>query len=153
MATNISSAYDAIESTISTALPTHNELSNPYVPDESNDLMYDAAWGLAFNDGLNLKLLVGCQASISRDFLVVLTRKWQITKRDLSKRKEVEKQLFEDQYSVIKELELSPTLQASSSITKVEFESDGGLEFVRTGRTDLIMIRTVFNLTYLEDLT
>lgn len=152
MATNISDAYDAIETAISGALTSHNELSNPYAPDESNDLMYDAVWGMAFADGINLKTLIGCQATLSRDFVVTIARKWQITKRDLSKRKTTEKQLFEDQFLVIKELELSPTLQDSDAITKIEYESDGGLEFVRTGRTDLIMIRSVFNLVYLEEL-
>lgn len=150
---NISTAYDAIASAISTALPNHNELSNPYFPDADTDLKYDKAWGLAFSDGLNTELQISRRASIDRDFIVVITRKLRGLKNDLTTRKTTEKNLFEDQYEVIKALELDPDLQSSGAISKISYVNDLGLEFIRTERTDLLMIKSTMNMKYFEDLS
>lgn len=146
----ISTAYDAIEVAIETALPNHKELTNPYLPDENSDLLYDAAWGLAFSDGINLNANLSCKISIDRSFVVILTRKLANLRNDVANRKTTEKLLFEDLKNVIYATEFNPSL-SSDAITSVNYVNDGGLEFVRTDRNDLIMIRANFSLVYFEN--
>lgn len=151
---NISTAYDTIRTTIAGILPDHVELSNPYFIDRDADLNFTKAWALGFGDGNNSNRQISCHLTIQRDFIFVVTRKiFKTSHRAIDIRIDVEKALFEDQFLVIKELEKNPAINASSSgIAKIEFVQDGGLEFVRSDRTDLIMIQTIMSLEYFEDL-
>ena len=154
---NISTAYDDISTVIGGLLPNHNQLINPYVPDLNDDLTYEKAWGLAFAEGLNTNLQLGCRLSVERTLRLILTRK--IFAGQLQRgsdavviRRDAEKQLFEDQYLVIKELETNPTITDSQVITKLVWQGDAGLEFVRTERTDIIILTNQLVLTYFEEI-
>ena len=152
---NISTAYDAIRSAIGTILPDHTELSNPYFVERESDLNFNKAWGLAFGDATNSNRNISCRLSVQRDFIFVITRKiFKTSHRAIDTRIAEEKLLFEDQFLVIQALEKSPVINASSSgIAKIAYVQDGGLEFVRSDQTNLIMIQTIMNLEYFEDLT
>jgi hypothetical protein len=152
---NISTAYDAIRTKIGTTLSTHTELSNPYFVDKDSDLTFVKAWALAFGDGTNTNRQISCHLTIQRDFIFVVTRKIFKTTHanSIDLRIAVEKNLFEDQFLVIKELEKDPAVNAASSgIAKIAYVQDGGLEFVRSDRTDLIMIQTIMSLEYFENI-
>jgi hypothetical protein len=154
---NISTAYDEIAALLSSTLPTHKEMINPYLPELNDDITYDKSFGLAFGEGINTNLQLACRMSIDRNMRVILTRK--IFSGNLMRgtdaltvRKNAEKNLFEDQFLVIKAMEESPTITDSGVITKCVFQSDSGLEFARIDRIDLIMITSTFVLSYFEQL-
>lgn len=146
----ISTAYDVIDAAIAAALPSHKQLSNPYIPDENSDLLYDAAWGLAFADGINLNGNLSCKVSIDRNFIVILTRKLSNLRNDTTIRKTTEKLLFEDLKTLIALCESNVNL-SSTTISSMRYVSDGGFEFVRSGPTDIVMIRATFSLIYYEN--
>jgi hypothetical protein len=154
---NITTAYDDITAVITTILPNHNELINPYVIELNDDLTFDKAWGLAIADGENTNLQLGCRLSVDRNFRFTLTRKifagqLQRNLSAVTARRDTEKQLFEDQYLVLKELETNPTITDSTVITKLVWSNDNGLELLRTEKSDIIFLTTVLKLTYLEEL-
>lgn len=154
----ISSAYDNLLTVVQAALPTHKELINPYAPELNDDLTYEAAWGVAFADGINTNRVVGCEISIQRSMLVTLCRKIKAgtlnrTTETITTRRTAEKNLFEDLYQVINDFENSPTVNNSNPIIKTVYEADSGLEFIRTERHDLIMVRASFRIEYFETLT
>ena len=149
---NISTAYDAIRTMIGTTLSTHTELSNPYFVDKDSDLNFTTAWTLGFGAGTNTKRNLNCKLSVQQDLVFVVTRKiFKTTHRTIDVRIETEKSLFEDWTLVISEIESNPTL-GSSSISKLEWVQHNGIEFIRSDRTDLIMIQTIISLDYFENL-
>lgn len=155
MTTKISTGYDQLITLVEATFPSHVELINAYIPELNDDLTFDAAWGLALAPGVNSTNEIGCRLAVERDFIFTLTRK--IYKGDLARnsssrdhRRLQEKQLFEDQYLIINALENDPSINATA---KVLFINDGGLEFVRGERNDLIMLRSTFQLEYWENLT
>lgn len=153
----ISSAYDNLLTVVQAALPSHKELINPYVPEMNDELTYESAWGVAFQEGLNTNRVVGCEISIRRTMLVTICRKifagtLNRTSDSITRRRTAEKALFEDLYQVINDLEHSPTTNNSNPIIKTVYQADSGLEFVRTERHDLIMVRASFELEYFEHL-
>lgn len=153
----ISTAYDNILIVIETNFPNHIELINPYFPELNDDLTYDAAWGMALSDGLNTNRVVGCEMSMQRSFIVTLTRKifagsLNRTSGTVSERRATEKQLLEDQIILIKDFERNPLTSDANPIIGCIFEADGGLEFIKTERSDLIMLKSIFRIEYFETL-
>ncbi len=153
----ISTAYDNLLTVIAAQYPNHMELINPYFPELNDDLTYDAAWGMALSEGTNTNRVVGCQMSMKRAFLVTLTRKifagsLNRTSGTISERRQTEKQLLEDQILLIKNFETNPLTSDSNPIIGTIFQTDGGLEFIRTERSDLIMLKSIFEIEYFETL-
>ncbi len=154
---NISLAYDQIVTVVQAKFPTHKELANPYVPEQNDDLSYEKAWGVSVEGGINTRRQLGCAFTISRDLIITLTRKvylgdLQRSNTASEKRRTKEKDLLEDQYQLIKEVETNVALGASTPITRIEYESDSGIEFIRSGQSDLIMIRSLFSMEYFENI-
>jgi hypothetical protein len=90
--------------------------------------------------------MVSCYATISRDFVVTLTKRMFLTNRDISNRILAEKALFEDQITLIKKLELA----TSQAISKIEFVSDNGLEFLEADRFGILVLQFVLRVEYFE---
>jgi hypothetical protein len=148
-----SDAYDGLRTFVSTTLSTHSELTNPYLPDLTDDLLPLKGYAIGVADGVNTERQISCNLSISRDFLLILSRKVYAQSRDIDLRITTEKDLFEDQALIFTGLEKDPALNATPTITKATFVSDGGLEYIRDERIDLIMVRSIINIEYLEDIT
>jgi hypothetical protein len=151
----ISSVYDSLIGQITSTLPNHKELANPYFPELNDDLTYEHAYGVAFSGGSDPELIIGCGYSIQRDFEVILTRKifsgLQMRNNEaVLKRREAEKALFEDQILLIKALLNNNTL--GQTIIAIEYQSDNGLEFATSGKSDLIILRSIFSVKYIESI-
>ena len=154
---NISTAKADIIAVISGVLPTHYQLINPYQPELNDDLTFEKAWGLAYAEGENTELQLACRMSVRRSLNLVLTRKMfsgQLMRSvdAVAVRSDAEDALFEDQYAVLKELETNPTITDSQVITSLVWNNDTGLQFVRTERTDLLILTTTLVLNYFEEL-
>ena len=153
----ISTAYDNLYAVVASQFPTHCELINPYFPEFNDDLTFEGAWGIALNEGLNTNRVVGCNMSMQRSFIVTLTRRifagtLNRTTGTIDARRTTEKQLLEDQIALIKEFETNVTTSGGNPIIATIFESDGGLEFISTERSDLIMLKSIFRIEYFEAL-
>lgn len=149
----ISTIYDTLETTVTTALPAHDELSNPYFPETTADLGYDKAYGIAFGSGSNIIEDGRRQMrneEKSQDFIVSITRRIFGTKKDTATRKSVEKSLMEDQRLISNALTSDPTLGGCGLVMKADYLSHDGVEFVRVGRQDIIIVRSLIQIQYHE---
>lgn len=151
-------AYDSLISTIEAALPNHVELINPYIPENNDDLTYEAAFGVAFGDGENTQRQT-CTLTMRRLFTITLTRK--IFKADLARnsysveeRRSAEKQLFEDLGTLVRSVESNVTLNSTGddAIGWCKYLTDSGLETIGQS-ADKIMLRAIFEIEYFEDLS
>jgi hypothetical protein len=147
----ISNIFDSLEAFVTTTLPDHKEMSNPYFPESESDLRYEKAYGIAYADGTNLEQLSGGIATLQRDFIVSVVRKIFYVKDSREIRKQTEKDLFEDQFLLIQGLEQDPTIADNTNITRAVFVQDGGIEFVRVERNDILILRNVVRLEYHEN--
>lgn len=150
---NISEIYDALDTAISTALPDHAEIINPYDPESDSNLSLDQAYSFSIVDGTNL---LGNENSgveqIQRNFEVILTRRKFATKADISARKSTEKNVLEDVQKVISAVKESRALQQSGIALEARYESDPGMEFLRVdrNRNDIFAIRLIIGVQYTE---
>lgn len=149
----ISTIYDLLETTVTTALPNHMELINPYFPETDSELTYNASFGLAIAEGSNLLLNDGSGLeSRQRNFILSLTRRIFATKGDVSSRKTTEKNLMEDYTLVADAIAESRELQSSSLVSRVFYNSDSGIEFLRAdnNRVDILIFRVVISVEYTQ---
>lgn len=157
MSTKISAIYDDLHALMAELFPDHAELINPYVPQAQDNLSLAKAWGVTIVSGANTTKET-CALGFTRGFEVVLTRKIHAglmrTEGAKEKRREMEKELLEDSALLANKLQDDTYLKDSEffNASKVSYETDGGLEFVRADQFDLIFIRANLPIEYTEHL-
>lgn len=147
----ISTGYDAIIARMDALYPSASgwfRLPNPYKPEENNERFLVQGWGVALGAGTNTERLVNCKFSVSRNFSITFARKFYALESDPASKATTEKQLFEDQYALINDLEQNFTVNGSSMYTR--YLSDGGIEYVSGEKDSYLMLRSDFALEYLE---
>lgn len=148
---NISTAIDAIRTRVSTLLSGHKKLSNNRVIEENAALYLDRGYAVAIGPGVNTNRLVGCKMSLNRSVIVTVTRAHFGVDLDTAVRDTLEKTLLEDQFLIIKDLEKDPTV--SEAVAKINYTNDNGIEEVFIEEGHFLMIQTIFDFEYFEDLT
>jgi len=150
----ISTGYDALLSRLDALFPPTdgwNRLPNPYKPEENSELFLTQGYGIAMGPGNNTNRQVNCKFSVVRQMTVVLTRKYEALENDADAKASTEKQLFEDQYILINDLEQDISINGQTMYTR--FVADGGIEYVRSDTDRFLILRTQYDLEYLETFT
>jgi hypothetical protein len=151
--TRVGDIYDALKAKIVSVLPTHAALSNPYFPETTSDLALTKAYGIAMGEGTNL---LGSEDSgalqSQRNFIVTLSLRKFATKGNISARETAEKNIMADFSCLKNSIASDRNLSQPALIQKIEYISDGGIEFLRSeqDRNDILLIRTVFAIDYEE---
>lgn len=147
----ISTIYDNVKTRLSTVFPDHYELHNPRNIELNNRLWLTQGQGVLFGSASNTERNLSCRLSIQRDMTITLTRQIYGTDQDLTAKSNTEKQLFEDQYLLIDDLEKDPDLDETTA--RIAYVSDGGIVEVTFDEVQFLMIQSLFQFEYLETLT
>lgn len=148
----IADAYNAMITRVSTLLPSHVRLPNVYRVPQNPDPYLSQGYGIQLGSAQNTNRNLGCKLSVERQMVVVISRKFYAREYDPEEKATTEKQLFEDQFLVIKDMEKDPTLNNTVMMTK--YLSDTGIQFVDAENKEQYMfIESTFSVEYLEDLT
>ncbi len=146
----ISDVYDALQARITAVLSSHLTLENPYALEECTEQVLVQGVGIAMGPATNTNRYIGCQKmSIRREFHVIITREVTATKFNTSSRASAEKTLFEDQKTILDDIESDPTL-ASSSVTQASYISDNGIEFVFDGKHNFMKLDSLIEIEYIQ---
>lgn len=144
----ITTIFDSISSLLATTYPSHLLLVNPWELDLNDNLLLNQGVGFYFGSGINTNRVLDCKLSISREIIIRLTRVQRGTDRDITIRQSTEKLLLEDQKTLISSLEADPTI--NNLVSKLVWDSDGGIEFVYPDRISYLYIESRFTMEYLE---
>ena len=147
MATKFGDVYDALRSKISSTLTTHTELNNPYFLEDDADIMFDRAWALSIGPSTNTNRNICPLVTVGRDFVLTLTERYFAPSRDITARVTAEKTMFNYQLDILKEFADYTT----TDIIKVEYISDNGLEFLEGDRFGFLVLQTLINVEYYEN--
>jgi len=146
----ISDIFDALNTMAATALPTHAQLLNPYFLESDSQISLSAAYGIKFGLGVNILGNENSgQEQRSRDLLIVLTRRKFATKGNITERKSVEKQLFEDLTAVLDAVAATPKLGVMA-VQRTLYVSDTGVQFLPLGgdRVDIYYLEATLTVEY-----
>jgi hypothetical protein len=148
MSTKFTSVYDTLRAAIAGVLTTHRELNNPYILTEDVDIMYDRAWTLAIGGAQNTQRSSCPYITIGREFNLILAQKYSAPQRDIAARLTAEKALLNYQLDALKILEST----TSVDILKINYQSDNGIEFLGGDRIGYLVLQTLINVEYLEQI-
>ena len=150
----ISNAYDKIITRLSTILPSHTRLTNPYAPEQNIERTLTQGYGLVMGSGERVPREIGCSNRyfVRRDFIVVLARKFFAKELNVEAKASVEKQLTEDLNLLVKDFENSVDLN-ENQVFDFTYVGDGGIESVFADKDNFLMIRATFRIEYHENLT
>lgn len=147
----ITTIYDAMVTRISTILPNHVRLTNPYAISENNDRFLKQGWGLAIGSGVNTEQLLSCQFTTDREFRVIISRQYYAREFDVTSKASTEKDLYEDLHLVVKDLQKHNTL--NTGIYIVTYQGDDGIQNVFGERDVFLYILARVTVRYQEDFT
>jgi hypothetical protein len=152
--TNISIIYDAIDSFLIANFPDHKKMDNPYSPDLNNDKILNKGFGFYLGAANNSNRVLDCSISIERQVLIHLTRVNRGTERDVSIRQNAEKELLEDHRLLLNNILKDNSLSSTESIiSRFEYQTDNGIEFVFSERGNFLLLTSIFDLEYIENIT
>lgn len=142
--------YDEITSLMAALFPTHTQLTDGFIIENNAELDLDLSYGIYFGPALNTNRLIGCQFSAQRQVSLTLTRVVRAGMRSLGKIQDVEKQLLEDHYTLIKNFAKNENLDTLA--VKRSYISDNGIERIFGEQKNFLMIQSIFEVEYFEDL-
>jgi len=145
----ISTVYDTLVTTLTALYPSHVRLPQPYKPEENNKIYLRKGWGIVMAAGENDQINISCEVHVTRTFNVVLTRQYFGLEHDVSTKEDVEKDLMEDQFLLINEVESNVT--QNEMLTSASYVSDNGIEFVLQGSDRFLILNTTLAVKYVEN--
>ena len=149
ISTLIDELYTLIEANLT---PKYEQLHDRFLIEENSDLELDKGFALLPAPGVNTNRFTGCQMSVSRDYLLWMTQRVFATDVNPDAVTDVIKDLYEDQFLVIKDIEEHPALSASG-VAKTRFVSDEGIGIVAGKTEGFLTLATLISVEYVENLT
>lgn len=146
----ISTAYDNLVTLVQATLTNHVRMANPIKPEENDERVLALGWGIAVLPA-QFPSLVSCQWENDRQIQIIISRKIEAREDDAINRADPQKDLLEDQFSLISVIENDVSL--SGVATGITPTGDNGIEYAFLEKDNFVMLRTTFALKYFENLT
>jgi hypothetical protein len=151
----ISTFYDALITLINntfTGSDAKLELDDPYNPENNNEVILKNGFGVQIGELVNDKRTLEGKTTFSKRVSVIFTRQHFGSDRNAAVRRTTEKNLLEDELTLIKAI-WNDGGTLSSSVSHMIFETDGGIESIFNDKTNFLMLRMDFNIKYIETIT
>lgn len=148
----ISTAFDAVVTTVGTLLSSHIQIPNPYVLSDNHDMVLRKGFGVGIGIGENTHRTMGDQHSIDRVILIVVTRQIFASETDTTAKNTGVKNLLEDHELIIAEAGKADKFGLSSSVSDIDYVSDNGIEAVRGDKENFLSISSTFSLKYINNI-
>jgi hypothetical protein len=147
----ITSLYDYFVDRIEMVLPNHLRLSDPYLFVRNTESEKRQGWGLTVLNGENTFTQISCDLILSQSFQVILTRQVQGRELEINKKVMAEKQLLEDLFLLVQDIESNPTMGYPATVIDGAYQSHGGIEFIPGERDEFVKLTASFRFRYRED--
>jgi hypothetical protein len=147
----ITTLYDTFIGRVEAVLPNHLRLSDPYLFEKNTDSEKRQGYGVRISSGEHTGNNVSCDIILRQEFTLVLTRISQGRELAAAKKVEAEKQLLEDLFLVIKDIEGDSDMSMPTVVVSGAYVSHNGIEFITGQRDDLLKIEASFSFRYRED--
>jgi len=146
----ITTIYDEFITIVETLFPTRYSLPDTMLIENNDERFLENGYAIHFGPSLNTSRTVCNQVTTQRQVSITLTKAIYATHRDLDKIQAAEKALFEDQFSLLSNFQLNEELD--NICPKRSFVSDNGVERILGAQKNFVMIESVFQIEYHENI-
>lgn len=143
----ISNIVTALTQIVSTSLPTHTRMPNPYVVEQNAETWLNKGFGIGVGPGVREDRDL-CNAYYSRTFQVVITRLVYATENNTDERASIDLSILEDFQGAFIAIEREKNLLGNAIDCRVE--SDGGVQFYDSERLKFIFMTIEITVSYME---
>lgn len=147
----ISTLYDAFQTRIQAVLTSHLRLSDPYLLVKNTESEKRKGYGVRFAVGEHTGNNLSCDIILRQDFVLVITRIVEARELDEASKAATAKQLMEDLFLVVQDVEKEPCLGDSVTVLSGAYVSHGGIEFVDSDRDAWMRVEANFSFRYRQD--
>ncbi len=147
---SISSIFDTLKTLLTTTFPSHYWLSDPRIIEGNSELDLNQGIGLAAGVGESLQREIDKHVWIRREFQVVITRRHFASELNREGKDTVEKDILEDQKTLIIAFMNDPLETIAKSVSKAIFVGDNGVETVFGDNGNFLKLVTRFQVDYRE---
>lgn len=147
----ISQIIDGLAEFLSKGYPAPStEHVNPYALELNDEFSLRDGWSFFLGPATNTQEYASSKMSIERDVVINRTVQNFGAKEDISIRRTTEKELMEDQYDIVLEMEKDPVIQ--DLLELIQFVGDNGIELIQGEETQFLALRSTFTIRYNEQL-
>lgn len=144
--------HNALAARIQAVLPDHQQLPNPYEPDENDSNILYKGWGIQITGANNGERFVSCEKlSVIEQFTVVVTRDFIARENDVTTKTDTALALREDLQLIIDDVDSDYTL-GSTAVTRSNWVSHNGVEYTVVDRNNFLQILALFEVEYIRNL-
>lgn len=146
---SITALYDAFETVVTTALPSHKRIAQPSDLESNSELSMSQAFGILWQGATDITEFNNMGAiQQSQSLGLVLARRVFATRKDVSSRTDTEKLLHEDKDAVLLGIYADQYFQNQANL--VSFESSTPVELLRIeqGRNDILVLNVSLTVEY-----
>lgn len=146
----ITTIYNQWETVVESLLPSYTKIVNPYQLDDNPEILMRSGYGILMGPAINRNRILSCKVSIERTFSMFLVNHITTTPNQKVNMANLEKAIMEDQFLILKDIELNASLTAAE---RAAYQGDGGIEFLEGESSRHLLLETQFLVEYFEDLT
>ena len=145
--------YDAYITLLEATLPTYARIPNGLDIAGSSQLLKGYGWAVTPQDGLNTERLIGCEASIQRNFTVSLVNRFTATEHNAVAIDSIYKNLLIDAETLVKAVERSTVLNTTiQGLGTTKYTDDLGIEYLDAERSKFLILEMNFQTEYFVDI-
>ena len=146
MTTTATTIHTQLYSIITTTFPNKKELSDPYNLENNDVFSKTLGFGIAFGNA-SVEFRGGNTKEITRIVNISFTKKVYDLNKGSESRKTVEKDLVEDQYTLV---EAFKSYDFTKEISDIEITGDTGISTIGTEKNNYLVLTTAFDIAYIE---
>jgi hypothetical protein len=149
MATVITDIITNLYALVSGSLTTYNELRDPYDIENNTELFLKNGFAIAVGDGTNEEAQsTSCHRWTRRNFTITLTNKITTTRENKAAIKTLQKDLMEDQETIIQAIYDDSTL--SGKVVDCKYVSDTGIQYLDVEQIKYFRIDITIEVLYIK---
>lgn len=152
MSSKISTLYDDFVARITAVLPSHIRMSDAYLLVKNTDSEKRQGFGVKIGSGSHTGNNLSCDIILEQSLTLILSRIVTAQEIDGSGKAGTEKQLLEDLFLVIQDVEKECTLQDPTIVIYGAYVSHSGIQFIEGTQDNWMRIEANFSFRYKQDL-
>lgn len=149
MATAITDIITNLYTLVINNLSTYTELRDPYEIENNTELFLKAGFAIAVGEASNEESQsTSCHRWTRRNFTITLTNKITTTRENKAAIKTLQKNLMEDQETILQAIYDDSTL--SSKVVDCKYVSDSGIQYLDVETIKYFQIDTTIEVLYIK---
>lgn len=149
--TKVSDIYDRLHAVMASEFAGYKRIPDPYELLSNPEILLRKGYAIGIGNGSNTGKQLAPRITIQRDFVLSFCREHYPTQNDTTNITALEKELLEDQVTLIKYLKNNADL--GGNCANAFFSADSGIQYLQAETRKFIVLENAISIEYFESST